>query len=137
MPFGCVPIRQSAEKMKSAFRKMGSPMPFGCVPIRQRMPRADGQVQLRHVSNAFRLCAYPADSRLPIWSIAGWAVSNAFRLCAYPADLFPVPALSAESIVSNAFRLCAYPAASPGTASHADQIPKSPMPFGCVPIRQL
>ncbi len=61
MPFGCVPIRQSRwPTSKSPDQWSGSPMPFGCVPIRQ-VPRPNMPAHSsRPVSNAFRLCAYPA-----------------------------------------------------------------------------
>ena len=38
-----------------------SPMPFGCVPIRQNTT-ANTPIATAYVSNAFRLCAYPAAS---------------------------------------------------------------------------
>ncbi len=59
MPFGCVPIRQGPLPKGRFFEASKSPMPFGCVPIRQLQGPSQGGGR-NPVSNAFRLCAYPA-----------------------------------------------------------------------------
>ncbi len=45
---------------KTVSRFLKSPMPFGCVPIRQKSPHYLYNLLDSLVSNAFRLCAYPA-----------------------------------------------------------------------------
>ncbi len=187
MPFGCVPIRQSAMKslqfraaevVSNAFRLCAYPA-VAALPEMIAEPEAE-------VSNAFRLCAYPAVGAEGLAIHAALLVSNAFRLCAYPAEVDPShrfrnspglqclsavclsgrgidkrelqsvtfslqclsavclsgrtgrkPALTAgRRKVSNAFRLCAYPA-EPFWLTLYGRAGASPMPFGCVPIRQL
>ncbi len=86
-----------------------SPMPFGCVPIRQWCRFHSGTDTTFPVSNAFRLCAYPAGARTIAFVVSA-EVSNAFRLCAYPAAETSPRCFWLTVIVSNAFRLCAYPA---------------------------
>ncbi len=110
-------------------------MPFGCVPIRQDSWSAAHCNAERLVSNAFRLCAYPAAASARSGTTGSRGVSNAFRLCAYPADTLTTPGRWVSVGVSNAFRLCAYPA---GQLKRRRYCPRytSPMPFGCVPIRQ-
>ncbi len=60
MPFGCVPIRQQSRPDGGGHQPQQSPMPFGCVPIRQTGTQPKTQSLTHEVSNAFRLCAYPA-----------------------------------------------------------------------------
>ncbi len=158
MPFGCVPIRRplsmkkksrssprlqclsavclsgrSPEQIETRKSQAESPMPFGCVPIRQRscalLRQGSG------VSNAFRLCAYPAGIRAAD-SLEIWAhVSNAFRLCAYPAAMFTswLPTWRSAGLQCLS-AVCLFGRRRSGYPFHPSR--KSPMPFGCVPIRQ-
>ncbi len=110
-------------------------MPFGCVPIRQAELKAELAALEPGVSNAFRLCAYSAGRIVRPTLYPARRVSNAFRLCAYSAAVYG--ALNGDSgrIVSNAFRLCAY-SADKTLTEYMTGARRSPMPFGCVPIRQ-
>ena len=74
------------------------------------------------VSNAFRLCAYPAGPRQGGGRNPSHSVSNAFRLCAYPAAALSAAKASEDDKVSNAFRLCAYPAGVTSLGWHSVQV---------------
>ncbi len=120
-------VAELASGVSNAFRLCAYPAGLPCGHDRgQAVP----------VSNAFRLCAYPAARGLPSIGLLRHCVSNAFRLCAYPAGL-PCGHDRGQAVpVSNAFRLCAYPAESESGSERGSGSGTSPMPFGCVPIRQ-
>ncbi len=162
MPFGCVPIRQARITARSSFAhayglqclsavclsgriercdECGwtgevSPMPFGCVPIRQMMAGASQAIRAAIVSNAFRLCAYPA----------GWARNlgscgrtsrlqclSAVCLSGRPTRRMSLPPFTAGLQCLSAVCLSG---SCQSSIDPSATIPGSPMPFGCVPIRQ-
>ncbi len=163
MPFGCVPIRQplgvglnrnavtiglqclSAVCLsgrphpgRAVYPGAGrSPMPFGCVPIRQGVRRFHPLGSNAGVSNAFRLCAYPAAPPCPLCLPAPASCLQCLSaVCLSGSRQCPARATRSASSVSNAFRLCAYPAGRSVEALIPGVVIPSPMPFGCVPIRQ-
>ncbi len=112
MPFGCVPIRQCFPACQEAFRDFQSPMPFGCVPIRQCAS-----------STGRTTACIPGLQCLSAVCLSGSCAM--WEMC------------YAAHGVSNAFRLCAYPAVVASANFERDDDCWSPMPFGCVPIRQM
>ncbi len=136
MPFGCVPIRQPRGGKAHAAPCQPSPMPFGCVPIRQgqcgrmaidRNPLCLQCLSAVCLSGSFRSCVGNSADRV--------GVSNAFRLCAYPAEVTEfrhagfVMCLQCLSAVCLSGRHHSRP-------DRPSRLHGSPMPFGCVPIRQ-
>ncbi len=89
------------------------------------------------VSNAFRLCAYPAGPRRTYRTPRPTDVSNAFRLCAYPAvNHHPTLHERHPCRLQCLSAVCLSGRTGVRQAPEERQ-PASPMPFGCVPIRQI
>ena len=110
MPFGCLPIRQGGIWFIRCGRYRLSPMPFGCLPIRQDLIARVDAMPLNTGLQCLSAVCLSGRWAFLLGYLGDYPVSNAFRLSVYPADL----------IIQ----------AGPGSGK------TSPMPFGCLPIRQ-
>ena len=113
MPFGCLPIRQAEIDACEAWHEAAGLQCLSAVCLSGRRRQRLRPAKFVHVvSNAFRLCAYPAENvAFDMFDFIFSSLQCLSAVCLSGRNWSMFSGTDAELAVSNAFRLSAYPAA--------------------------